>query len=246
MLFDNLDTYTLQARVSPVLIVAFPLVLWLAGLFGEDATGWGVFTALLAFSGLGPLVGQLGRDRGLRVEKELVRQWGGMPTTRFLRHEGGHFSPETLADIHSNIQRLLPDTKEVTPAEERADPAAADRIYGHWVSCLRELTRDSTAFPLVHAENINYGFRRNLLGLRGLGLYAALWPLVLAILDILSSLFGNSPGSAAWTPMDKVTLFTSALLLVIYSIIVTPDWVKTVAEAYAERLLLASEKLAKP
>jgi hypothetical protein len=39
---------------------------------------------------------------------------------------------------------------------------------GNW---LRENTRDAKKFPLVSGENINYGFHRNLLGLRIPGFY---------------------------------------------------------------------------
>lgn len=244
MLFKDLDAYTLQARVSPVLIVVFPLVLWIAGFFYEDAAGWGLATGLLAFSGLGPLVGQLGRDLGLRVEDELRGQWGGMPTTRFLRLRDTHFSPETRQAVHGAMQRLLPESPAPTPEQEQQDPAAADRTYARWTSHLRELTRNPADFPLVHAENANYGFRRNLLGLRRLGVYLAWWPLVLAGLDILRGFFGTSAGSAGWSAMDRATLVVSLLLLLCYARVVTPDWVKTVAEAYAERLLLAGEKLA--
>ena len=239
-MFNNLDTYTLQARVSPVLIVAFPLVLWIASLFPGEASGLGLLTGLLSFSGLGPLIGQFGRDNGLKKQKKLFAAWGDKPTTRFFRHRDSKFSPVMLTALHRNMHHLIDGTPEVTPEEEQKDPAGADNTYDRWTIFLKEATRDTGKFPLVHAENINYGFRRNLYGLKWLGVCAALWPL----LAFGWSLQGIQPEGFP-SAMDKATLTVSLLALAYYLKVVSPDWVKTVAEAYAERLLLASDKLAK-
>ena len=55
------------------------------------------------------------------------------------------------------------------PRKRVADPEWADTKYEEVVTSLREATRDTSRFPLVFAENANYGFRRNLWGLRPIG-----------------------------------------------------------------------------
>lgn len=52
-------------------------------------------------------------------------------------------------------------------------PAALE-LYGSAGDELRRLTRDTKRFPLVFEGNIDYGFRRNLLGLKKFGVSVAL------------------------------------------------------------------------
>ena len=58
----------------------------------------------------------------------------------------------------------LPDHQD-----EETCSAWADTKYEEVVRSLREATRDTSRFPLVFAENVNYGYRRNLWGLRPFG-----------------------------------------------------------------------------
>src|SRR5947208_9959356 len=66
--------------------------------------------------------------------------------------------------------KLVRDVKLPTSEEEAADPEGADQRYEACVRFLRNATRDRSTFPLVFAENVNYGFRRNLWGMRSAGI----------------------------------------------------------------------------
>ena len=57
-----------------------------------------------------------------------------------------------------------------TVAEEQQDPRGSDARYEIAATRLIELTRSQTDFPLIYAENKNYGFERNLLAMRKPGL----------------------------------------------------------------------------
>ena len=183
-MFKNLDDYTLQARVSPILIVCFPTLLWIASLFSGESTFLGLLTSLISFCGLGPLIGQLGRDSGLKRQEELLKQWGGKPTTLLFRFTNSKLDRHMLEEIHSNMKFLLPDTPNITNADERQDQSKTDSIYERWTNYLREATRD---YHLVQQENINYGFRRNLFGLRVIGIGMAILPLLVIMLESLSA-----------------------------------------------------------
>lgn len=54
--------------------------------------------------------------------------------------------------------------------QEQADPTAADHSYAAAVAVLREATRDTNRYPLVFAENVSYGFRRNCWAIRPFGI----------------------------------------------------------------------------
>lgn len=54
----------------------------------------------------------------------------------------------------------------LTHAADRAAALGIDLRSCHF---LREQTRDPKMFPIVYEENVNYGFRRNLLGLKPTG-----------------------------------------------------------------------------
>jgi len=235
-MFKLLDNYTLQARVAPVLVVMLPGLLWFVGLFPPDTATLGLFTSIFATGGLGILLGQLGRDRGKAKEKKLFKKWGETPTTKFFRHHDDRFNPKTTAAMHANMRRLIPDSPEIRPEDEEKDPVTADQVYSRWTSYLRENTRDPAVFPIIHAENINYGFRRNLYGLRVYAIAIALWPLFIKVLSYI----GKNPIA---TPVDWITLASSTLLLAFYLIVANSKWVQVAAEAYADRLIRASDKL---
>ncbi len=57
-----------------------------------------------------------------------------------------------------------------TAAEEEQNQAAADAFYEQAGTWLRENTRDTKKFSILFNENITYGYRRNLLGLKWIAL----------------------------------------------------------------------------
>ncbi len=271
-MLKHLDNYTIQARVAPVLIVLLPALLWFLAAFPPDSTAMGLVATLLAFSGLGTLLGQLGRDRGVKLERGLWKEWeaeavededekkkimagewGTPPTTRYFRFNRGLCrSRKTLEGMHANMRYLVEGSEAITAESETSNPRGADDQYRRWTSYLRELTRDPEQYPVVNGENINYGFRRNLYGLRWFG--AAIAGVVLALLALpllpqgwppvrsLISLFGLD---SITSPLDRLTWVASFVLLIFFIFRVTPKWVRPPAYAYADRLIRASDKLAK-
>ena len=164
----KIDRYDLYARTFPVYIAIAPVILGLASILPQGLD--------LPFAGASALVlvpmsyaaGQFAAEFGKRLESGLWRKWDGPPTTRFLRHGDGEFNPATRARIHAELSRmgLAVPTRE----EQDRDGAASDV---HWEACTEELirrTRDRVRFPLVFEGLVQYGYRRNLLGLKCLGL----------------------------------------------------------------------------
>ena len=238
------DNYTLRARVLPALITILPLGLVMFALLPNYPLFVTAFFGLLSAGGT-VLVSQAGRALGRRKEQKLWESWGGPPTTRLLRH---HRDPEDIALAPGLRQQLegwvgyrLP-----TEPEEGNDPTWADAKYRGVVASLREATRNQAMFPLVFAENTNYGFRRNLWGLKPIGVSIAVG-LALSFWVLLSLTIWGRPWPDTWWDIvvnpDSTVVIRLAVAIVdtafaaFWLFCVKPSWVKLSADAYAERLM---------
>jgi len=235
----QLDSYTLGARVAPALLVGLPLVLSAVAWFPEEVLDWGGLWGLVTYCGFTVLLAQIVRDFGKRKEYNLFKSWGGAPAVRKLRHRHAE-NAVTLARYHENLSRLMPNLQIPDPEAEEKNPQAADEVYESCCLFLREKTRDHTKFQLLFQENINYGFRRNLWAMKAIGMSFS----ALASVAMAGAIYFNASQPASSTPpatyaCGGINLF----LLLCWLLCITRNWVKTAADAYAERLLGASDDL---
>jgi len=231
------DSYTIQARLKPSLLVWLPVGLAIVAWLPERFVGWGLLVGMSTTCGLTLLLAEAGRDQGKLKEKVLFRKWGGTPTTQLLRHRDGWIDRNTKVRYHQKLQTFVPGITLPTPQEEDADPAAADETYASCIRYLIERTRNRKAFPLVFKELVSYGFRRNLWGMKAPGALLAAFG-ALACATAIGARWGVSVPAAA-----IVATAISAALVAFWLMHITPEWVRTVAFAYAERLLASLEKL---
>jgi hypothetical protein len=228
---NSLDTYTLRARVAPFLVVASAMIVFaVSAWFTKPVIG-----LVGSFASVAILLGsQLARDAGRRIQDDMWARWGGAPTLRRLQYRGGQ-TEARVSRIHSQIEAAL-GTELPTQADESADQDAADIAYEDAISHLRELTRDRRRFSLLFKENVNYGFRRNLLGLRGWGIGTS------AVVIVASIMFGllMTGKSVKHIVTAAVPGLWAAVLLAFFVLVVTEDWVRLCAEAHADRLVGAS------
>ena len=225
------DTYTLRARLWPPLLAALPVALAIVAAQPGGSVWWGTIWAVVAWCGGTALLAQFGRDLGKRGEPSLFARWGGPPTTAGLRHRDAS-NKVLVGQRHRRLAELLPDLCFPAPDEEAADPATADAIYEAAAVYLRENTRDRDRFRLVFEENCNYGFRRNLLGMKPVGVAMALLG-VGAVVVILSGRLDME----AHVPTAVAACAINLLLLLAWLFWITPNWVKAAADEYADRLL---------
>jgi hypothetical protein len=160
------DRYERKARLLPGLVAASPAALTAAALSAGTvpwyaALGVGVGAeALLAF-----LFGYLARARGKAAEERMWAEWGGPPTTRWLRPADPTCSDPQKSQWRGAIKRV---TGLTIPASVTADRTEADidKVTNDAVRQLRHVLRDRPEAAMVRIHNEDYGQARNLLGLR--------------------------------------------------------------------------------
>lgn len=220
------DAYTRKARLAPAVLASVPAIgLLAAGAVAPTASSSPV---ALTVGALGIAVCGAVRDRGRGLEPTLWASWGGAPTLRRLRWRNSADGQAT-ARLHERLAAIV-GAPLPTRSDEQADPASADRRYDDVIAELRERTRDG--FPLVLAENAEYGFRRNALGLRPVALCVA------ALCFVVSVALAVGLGHEAFAGAAAVALLDGALWRR-----VSPSWVRRAADVYADRLLDATRGL---
>ncbi len=231
-----MDLYTLSARFYPSVLVVTPIIAAVHA-WSPDALDWkSIGLALTGGGVIAFLLAQLGRDKGKELEPKLFQMWGGAPTTRLLRHR--HTSNAILNHrYHAGLQ-LITGQPMPTPNDENADPRAADQAYEAAVKYLRNATRDRSEFPLVFKENVNYGFRRNLVAMRGAAIAIAV---IGSVACVGAGVWMTTKGN---TSSSQYLLGAATSLWLTWLVVrVNYDWIKLAAYAYAERLLESIETL---
>ncbi len=228
-----MDAYTLRARLAPALIAALPLAIAVTAFFPEGLSGWTALWSTIAACGGTYLLAEIGRQGGKSREENLYSLWGGRPTSLRLSHSAAP-NKDTLERYHKRIEELLPDLTLPSKDDEAQDLRTALATYEAACAFLRQRTRDKKKFPHVHQANMEYGFRRNTWGLKPAGLSLA----VLALAGHVSLVaFHDVIGAPISTPLSFVAAFINAALGMFWALRINPDWVKTTAFAYADRLL---------
>ena len=243
------DPYERQARLYPALLALLPLLVMVMLLYGPKASALtSVVTIAVSCGGL-YLMTNLCRELGKRMEEGLFREWGGKPTTQLLRHRDNTIEAVTKRRYHSflaaKINEAFPDKDQ-----EANNRDVADEIYQSGVRWLLSHTRpdDNKKFDLLFKENVTYGFRRNALGMKPVGLIVSIGSLLwtLGKEDVLFSSARKFLDVAGFWRMPETataSLIVSAVMVVAWMFFFTRSSVRTAAFTYAEMLLRACDTL---
>ena len=232
----GLDRYSAQAEALPVFLALCPGAALLVALLPEGLSPEALLARLIpivGLIGLSLVASQIGADSGKRREPSLWEQWDGPPATRFLRHTNREYNIVSRQRVHDKLRDLGLDVP--TREEELRDAACADTCYSACVAELRRLTRDSTRFPLVHKRLIDYGFRRNALGLKRFSL--VLSPLVL-LACVPASILAYSSEGVPYALLGVCVV--AAIHLLSWAVLVNEGAVSRSADRYADALLEAA------
>lgn len=224
----------------PVYLTAAPAVLAVAAALPDGLNLPLAGASAVVFLPLSYFLSQVAADFGKRLEPALWESWGGPPTTQFLRHDNEEFNPATRRRVHAKLRAL--GLEVPTAEEEQADEDRASQLYGSAVDDLRGRTRDPKRFHLVYTSNIEYGFRRNLLGLRPIGLA------VTAIALVVSgwALYRGWHTGGVIPPVACVTTLLNGCVALGWLIGVRAATVRVTADRYARSLLEAALNVESP
>jgi hypothetical protein len=229
------DRYDIEARHAPAALTVLPAIV--AGFYLVPEFKTSIILpasfATVAVAAIYALLARVARARGIEVQEKLYAKWGGTPTTAFLRHSDNRLPAPTKARYHERLRQLGKEFQIPTASEEAANPQSADEMYASAVDELRRRAK-SAGVTSVHRENISYGFARNLLGLKplGVGICAAALVILLVVLWI------RTGGDViALSSLDAGIFAVLVVDLLVWMTLVTPKFVRHQADAYAQALL---------
>lgn len=230
--------YNIKARTYPLIITLIPIVfvgiiysIQLKSIY-ELLISLGITTSLFF------LFSQLGRDKGKKLESELWRKWDGIPSTQILRFSNDTIDYHTKKRYHNFLKKETKIGQELTEQFENENLIEADKIYTSWSKYLISKSRDTTKYNLLFQENINYGFRRNLLGLKS----TAITIIVFLLIGSFGYSYLTSDFKLIYSQELLLTGIILFLTLLFWLIVVNENWIKYVAFEYAKRLMETIEK----
>lgn len=246
MLSKFLDTYERNARLYPALLVLAPIFACLiAELVSLEKRVPALIGIIGAFGGL-YLAASVVREYGKRLESRLVKKWGGLPTTQFLRHRSSDLDPVTKSRYHLFLGKHIGITFP-TLEDERNSPDGADAVYQSAVRWLLEKTRDTKQFSLLYKENIAYGFRRNGMAVRYAGIGACIMSATYLVLSakVIGFCYVDFESFTSMGAGQLTALVLCAALLAIWVTFFNEETVRGAANTYAKTLLASCDTLPK-
>lgn len=197
------------------------------------------------------VISSLVRSRGQIAEKRLLKEWGAWPTTIWLRHRSSYIKKPTLIRYHKYFAHHVPDWKQPSEEDEKANFENADLLYSTAVDWLKEQCRDEK-FQIIKTENAEYGFRRNLLGMKTIGIGLCICSILLMLFIIeyrngnLQTLLTPKTQSALFEIFSQIqglAMLLNSIAILVWLKIVNADWVRQAADQYARALLASCDNL---
>lgn len=233
----GLDGYALRARYYPALLAMIPALVALAILISRAKFGLTTGIASLAIPVLVFAAADIARRMGKRIEEQIYADSGGKPSVTMLRYSDDTFDAASKehyrAFLSSKINQPVP-----TEQQEKDDPKSTDAFYERGGAWLRENTRGKK-FGVLFAENVTYGYRRNLLGLRWSAIVLNL------ALILLCGFLLYKKGALDADDETTIALLIVVALAIVHSLFmgfgVSRQSVIEASRAYARQLILSCE-----
>ena len=238
------DPYDRKARLKPALLALLPFIFLCISLFPEIQSIWSAVGGIVVYCGSTMLLTQFGRNWGKLLEPSLFRAWGGKPSVAMLRHCDTRLSQDQKNRYRAFLERNVPKLKLASPEDEEKSLTQADDGYESATAWLLTRTTDHERFKLIFEENINYGFRRNIRGLKPIAIILDI--IVITIFLIWYSSLWTGEILSTLNSIDIYGQITGILVILhLFSFLffITRDWIRPPAEAYARQLLAACDYL---
>lgn len=236
-IFKFFDAYSIRARLFPAIVAAAPALAALALLISWKSFGLSNLIATLGTLVLLYAIADFSRARGRAIEGQLFAQHGGMPSIKMFRRNDGTIDAGSKDRYRAFLAGQLAVTAP-SPEEESANQASADSFYSQCGNWLRQNTRDTKKFPILFSENVTYGFRRNLLGVKVLALCLNVLVVVVCVFVLwrmswnIDALMGNK---------TAVVLVVAVAHAAYMLLAVSRDAVWDASRTYGRELILSCE-----
>ncbi|SEQ71011.1 hypothetical protein SAMN05216232_3092 [Virgibacillus subterraneus] len=239
-LLELFDPYDVKARLFPAIFTLLPFIItayiWYPNLISLEFIGVNmiVIICILYF------LSKLSRELGYKKQGILLLKWGGFPTTIMLRLRDKALDDTTKQRYRSYLTEnvkgiVIPDSEE----EEVEHSTFYDQQYESAVNWLREHRRDKSKFAIVQTNNASFGFGRNLLGLKPIGIIISLISLLLNLLGV----YLRYEMKITLIPLEIWLSFMFSLLITFsWILIINEKMVKSLAYSYAKSILATCEK----
>ena len=238
-MFEILDGYTIKARLFPAVLSSAPFLAFV--FIGSSWAAFGIPEALSIVSVMVLLFAgsDLARRAGRNVEPKLFSTSGGKPRNILLSYSDQTFDNRTKDRYRQFLSERI-NLSAPSQSEEINEPAKSNEFYDASYAWLRENTRDREKFALLLSENISYGFRRNLFGLKSFGLMCNAFTVAAAI----CLYFGSFEAMRVDSDRLGLVLLLSVLHLLYFVLFVTRKSVYDASKVYAIQLTRSIETLA--
>ena len=245
MIFDQ---YSFQARLMPVIISLSPILFaffaWFPELYAHASSNDITLGSFVALGIMMILVNKC-RENGIKAQQRLIKIWGGLPTTIYLRHRDTTIPQATKRRYFGNLKLAIREINIPDEDDESQNPIKSDEVYCSLVDWLIAYNRKSesegkTINPLILKENINYGFRRNLFGNRH---WAVASSALAFITNIIVMYYLFVPNYEVIPNIVIGATVYAVFFSILFLSIVNSDWVRSAADSYAFTLLSICEHI---
>ena len=235
---EFLDAYSIRARLFPAILTIAPAVALALLATNWTDPGLSEIVSTAGFAVLFFAAADLARRMGRRRERQLFAETGGKPYNTELCHDNSTL----VKGMRDRYRAFIANKINQTPLsedDERQNPQLSRDFYDECFFWLRENTRDTERFKLLFHENVSYGFRRNLLGLKPVGIL-----LNILVFALAAAIVWLEPGFASLSDGKLVFLAIFSLIHAMFFIFgVSQASVLDASKTYARQLALSTETL---
>ncbi|WP_345243611.1 hypothetical protein [Pontibacillus salipaludis] len=230
--------YELKARIFPALLAIAPfgltILIWYPELINLESSAITLLVLVIILFSLA----KVAREKGKKKQNALLKKWGGFPSTTLLKHDDNTINENTKQRYHNYLNKNVPGIQLPSKEEELNDSSSTNSTYESAVHWLLEKTRDTKKFPLLYEDNINYGFSRNMLGIKPIGIIFTFVSLGINILGVYQqyAFTLNDLPLKIW-----ISLIITIFFILLWVFFVKEEWVKSASYAYARTLLSTCE-----
>jgi hypothetical protein len=233
-----LDAYTIRARLFPAILAVLPALAALALLITWTSFSLTNILATLAILVIMFVLADFARRQGKRIEPKIYAEMGGKPSVTMMRYSDNHVDALAKDRYRAFLARKI-NRPAPTEEDERERSAEADAFYEQAGTWLRENTRDTKRFSILFNENVTYGFRRNLLGMKRPALI--LNGIVVALCLFLIWWRWPTTLEDDLTKRILLVLAIAAIHALYVAFVVSKSALKDASQTYARQLILSCE-----